>query len=230
MPYILFLETATQVCSVAIAKNNRLIALKETTIANSHSSLITLFAEEVVKEANIQFTDLHAVCVSMGPGSYTGLRIGVSSAKGFCYALNIPLIAVNTLKSMANTYIQKHSQQINNTSLLCPMIDARRMEVYSAIFNKDLDFIRITKADIVEENSYQEYLNNNSLIFFGNGAEKCESLLSKNPHTIFDKDFVPSAKGMISLALEKYKKQQFENLAYFEPYYLKDFIATTPKK
>ncbi|HQI46189.1 MAG TPA: tRNA (adenosine(37)-N6)-threonylcarbamoyltransferase complex dimerization subunit type 1 TsaB [Bacteroidales bacterium] len=230
MPYILYLETATHVCSVAIAKNDRLIAIKETSIENSHSSLITVFVEEVIQEAKIQFTDLNAVCVSMGPGSYTGLRIGVSSAKGFCYALNIPLIAVNTLQSMANSYIQKNLAEITEATLLCPMIDARRMEVYSAIFNKDLDFIRITKADIVEENSYQEYLNNNSLIFFGNGAEKCESLLSKNPHTIFDKDFVPSAKGMISLALEKYKKQEFENLAYFEPYYLKDFIATTPKK
>lgn len=230
MPYILYLETATHVCSVAIAKNDRLIAIKETSIENSHSSLITVFVEEVVQEAKIQFTDLNAVCVSMGPGSYTGLRIGVSSAKGFCYALNIPLIAVNTLQSMANSYIQKNLAEINEATLLCPMIDARRMEVYSALFNKKLSFIRTTHADIIDETSFQKFLKNNTLIFFGNGAEKCKPFLNKNDHVIFDSDYLVSATGMISLALEKYKKQEFENLAYFEPYYLKDFIATTPKK
>jgi len=230
MPYILYLETATHVCSVAIAKNDRLIAIKETSIENSHSSLITVFVEEVIQEAKIQFTDLNAVCVSMGPGSYTGLRIGVSSAKGFCYALNIPLIAVNTLQSMANIYIQKNLAKITEATLLCPMIDARRMEVYSALFNKKLSFIRTTHADIIDETSFQEFLKNNTLIFFGNGAEKCKPFLNKNDHVIFDSDYLVSATGMISLALEKYKKQQFENLAYFEPYYLKDFIATTPKK
>jgi tRNA threonylcarbamoyladenosine biosynthesis protein TsaB len=229
MPYILYLETATKICSVAIAKGETLISLKETSIGNSHSSLITLFAEDVVKEAKIEFSDLAAVCVSMGPGSYTGLRIGVSTAKGFCYALGIPLIAVNTLQSMAKLFINEHPE-LNKDIILCPMVDARRMEVFTAFFNKQASFIRETKADIINDESYTDFLSENKVIFFGDGADKCRQILSQNANSQFDDSFTISSKGMISLAFNKFQKKQFEDTAYFEPYYLKDFVATIPRK
>jgi tRNA threonylcarbamoyladenosine biosynthesis protein TsaB len=229
MAYILYLETATKICSVAVAKDETLVSLKETSIVNSHSSLITLYSDQVVKEANIEFNDLDAVCISMGPGSYTGLRIGVSTAKGFCYALNIPLIAVNTLQSMAKLYLIEHSE-LNKDILLCPMIDARRMEVFTAFLDNEASFVRETNADIINEDSYLDILLKNKVVFFGDGADKCKQFLSQNPNSIFDDIFAISARGMIPLAFQKFQKKQFENTAYFEPYYLKDFIATTPRK
>lgn len=229
MPYILYLETATKICSVAVANDETLISLKETSVVNSHSSLITLYAEQVVKEANIEFSDLEAVCVSMGPGSYTGLRIGVSTAKGFCYALNIPLIAVNTLQSMARLFSTEHPE-LKKDILLCPMIDARRMEVFTAFFDKHATFIRETNADIINEESYSDILSKNSVIFFGDGADKCMQFLAHSTNSMFDDTFKISSKGMISLAFQKFQEKQFENVAYFEPYYLKDFIATIPRK
>jgi tRNA threonylcarbamoyladenosine biosynthesis protein TsaB len=229
MPYILYLETATKICSVAVAKDESLISLKETSVVNSHSSLITVFAEQCVKDANIEFNDLDAICVSMGPGSYTGLRIGVSTAKGFCYALDIPLIAVNTLQSMAKLYSIEHPE-LKKDILLCPMIDARRMEVFTAFFDMTSSFIRETQADIIDENSYSDILSKNSVIFFGDGSDKCRQALSSNSNILFDDTFKISAKGMIPLSIKKFRQKQFEDVAYFEPYYLKDFIATIPKK
>ena len=229
MPYILYLETATKICSVALAKDETLISLKETSVVNSHSSLITLYAEEVIKEAKIEFSNLAAVCVSMGPGSYTGLRIGVSTAKGFCYAFGIPLIAVNTLQSMAKLYTIEHSE-LNKDIILCPMIDARRMEVFTAFFDKEASFVRETKADIINGESYSDFLSKNKVIFFGDGADKCRQFLSQNANSQVEDSFTVSSKGMISLAFEKFKKKQFEDTAYFEPYYLKDFVATIPRK
>ncbi len=228
MPYILHIETATKVCSVAVSENNKLLYCKESAVANSHSSLITLYSEEVFKNAGIGFNKLSAVCVSMGPGSYTGLRIGVSTAKGFCYALNIPLIAVNTLQSMASFFSAEHKNK--KDTLLCPMIDARRMEVYTALFDNKAQFIKKTSAEIIDENSFSEILDTKKIIFFGDGAAKCKQLLSGHDNAIFNEDFTVSAKGMISIAWEKFKNKQFEDVAYFEPYYLKDFIATVPKK
>ena len=229
MAYILYLETATKICSVAVAKDETLVSLKETSIVNSHSSLITLYSEQCIKEANIEFSDLATVCVSMGPGSYTGLRIGASTAKGFCYALNIPLIAINTLQSMAKLYLIEHTE-LKKDILLCPMIDARRMEVFSAFFDKQATFIRETKADIINDESYSDILSKNKVIFFGDGADKCRQFLSQNSNCQFDDSFIVSAKGMLSLAFEKFQKKQFEDTAYFEPYYLKDFVATIPGK
>lgn len=230
MPYILYLETATRICSVAVTENDNLISIRETSVANSHSSIITLFAEEAIKSANIGFKDLDAICVSKGPGSYTGLRIGVSTAKGFCYALNIPLIAVNTLQSMAKFYDITYPEKSDKKTLFCPMIDARRMEVYTAFFNKDINFVRETAADIIDENSYSEILLKNKIIFFGDGAEKCRKILSHHSNAIFSDEVCVSAQGMIPFAWQKYQNKEFENVAYFEPYYLKDFIATKPKK
>jgi len=230
MPYILHIETATKVCSVAVTENDKLLYCKETSIANSHSSLITLYSEEVLKNAGIGINKLSAVCVSMGPGSYTGLRIGVSTAKGFCYALNIPLIAVNTLQSMVNFFSAEHKGKIKKDTLLCPMIDARRMEVYTAILDNKAQFFKETSAEIIDENSFSEILSSKKMIFFGDGALKCKQFLSSHNNAVFNEDFKVSAKGMIPIAWEKFQKKQFEDVAYFEPYYLKDFIATVPKK
>jgi tRNA threonylcarbamoyladenosine biosynthesis protein TsaB len=230
MTYILHLETATKVCSVAIARDGVLISFKETTVANSHSSLITSFIDDVVKDAGINLIDLNAVCISMGPGSYTGLRIGVSTAKGFCYALNIPLIAINTLQSMANFYAENNTKLLNDGTFLCPMIDARRMEVFTALFDHDVNFVKETSAEIINDESFNKELSDHKIIFFGDGAGKCMQSLSNNPNAIFTTAFTVSSRGMISVAWEKYMAKNFEDVAYFEPYYLKDFIATTPRK
>jgi len=218
------------VCSVAVAEDGKVISLKETNIANSHSSLITSLTEEAIKDAGISFYDLNAICVSMGPGSYTGLRIGVSTTKGFCYALDIPLIAVNSLLSMAYHFSSENTIKITKDTLLCPMIDARRMEVYTALFDKNLQFVKETSADIIDENSFKDMLSKKKIIFFGDGAAKCRTLLAVNKNAIIHDTFTPSATGMVSVAWQKFQNKQFEDVAYFEPYYLKDFIATIPRK
>ncbi len=230
MPHILHLETAMAICSVAIAKDGNIISMKETQIANSHSSLITSLVQDALNESDIDLKDLDAICVSMGPGSYTGLRIGVSTAKGYCYALGIPLIAVNSLLSMANHYAGEHPNEIAAGALLCPMIDARRMEVYTALFDEQIQFVKATSADIIDENSFKEILSEKMIIFFGDGAAKCRTFLSHNQNAKFNDAFFPSSKGMVSLAWNKFQNHEFEDVAYFEPYYLKDFIATTPRK
>ncbi len=224
MAIILHIETATEVCSVAVANNYKLLALKETEGGNSHSANLTIFIEEVMKQAGLTLKDLDAVAVSKGPGSYTGLRIGVSVAKGFCYGLDIPMIAVDTLKAMAWSASDGNDADV----LYCPMIDARRMEVYAAIYDKNNNTFREVKADIVDELTYKEYLDKNIVMFFGNGAEKCREILTAHPNArILDNNFTSSV-GMITLAADKYEHKQFEDVAYFEPFYLKDFIAAKP--
>ncbi|MFH0866314.1 MAG: tRNA (adenosine(37)-N6)-threonylcarbamoyltransferase complex dimerization subunit type 1 TsaB [Bacteroidota bacterium] len=230
MSCILLLETATKVCSVAISENGKLLALKESHSANSHSSVITTYVSEVMSVSGKNQSNIDAVCVSMGPGSYTGLRIGVSTAKGLCYAWNKPLIAINTLLSMALHFLSEHSRQHHSDALLCPMIDARRMEVYNAIFDLNGNFIRDTSAEIITENSFSGSLQKQKIIFFGDGAGKCKEILSLHKNAVIIYDFLNSANGMLSPAFLKYQFKQFENTAYFEPYYLKDFIATKPKK
>ncbi len=221
------IETATEVCSVALAMDGQLISIRETDKGNSHSANVAVFIEEVLKEASKTPKDIDAVAVSKGPGSYTGLRIGVSSAKGLCYGLNIPLIAIETLKAM--TYgVFKNKKDIETNALFCPMIDARRMEVYSAFYDNNLNQIRDVQADIVDENSYLNYLEKHPIYFFGNGSEKCKNALSQHPNAHFIENIQLSATYMIPLAEEKYKQQEFENTAYFEPFYLKDFIAAKP--
>jgi tRNA threonylcarbamoyladenosine biosynthesis protein TsaB len=224
MPLILHIETATIVCSVALSKDGQLLALKESETKNSHSSELTLFIDEVVKSPGFVLADLDAIAISEGPGSYTGLRIGVATAKGLCYALDKPLIGIPTLKAMAAGMPHTPSP-----SLYCPMIDARRMEVFSAIFDDKGNEIRDTRAEIIDENSFHEYLAKNKMVFAGDGAEKCKQYLENHPNAVFLSGFKPSAKFMIAFAEEKYSNQLFENLAYFEPFYLKDFVAGKPR-
>ena len=218
------IETATEVCSVALAKDGQLISLREISDGNSHSANVAVFLDEVLKEAGKIPKDLDAVAVSKGPGSYTGLRIGVSSAKGLSYGLSIPLISINTLKSMCKGVLEKH-KATDHSAFFCPMIDARRMEVYSAFYDGKLQMIRDVQADIVDENSYEEYLAQHPVYFFGNAALKCKEVLSKHPNAFFIEDIQLSAANMAELAEEKYKQAAFENAARFEPFYLKDFIA-----
>ncbi len=223
MAILLNIETATTVCSVSLSENNKLLAYKELNSGYTHAENLTVFIQDVLKEASLAINKIDAVAVSMGPGSYTGLRIGVSTAKGLCYALNKPLIAIDTLQALANNY--KMNFQIEN-QLLCPMIDARRMEVYCAIYNSELKNIEAVRAEIVNENSFKEVLLNNKIVYFGDGAEKCKGVLGNNPNAEIVENIVPSALAMIELTNEKFVKNQFENLAYCEPFYLKEFAGT----
>lgn len=225
-PLILLIETATSICSVALSENGNVIAVKEVNERNIHASHITLFIQEVMQRAGKQFADLDAVAISKGPGSYTGLRIGVSSAKGLCYALDIPLIGVDTVEAMASGLIAQ--EMIPEGGLLIPMIDARRMEVYTGIFDRDLIQIEPVSAKIVDEGSFVEY-GDRELYFFGDGADKFKEMFAdyRNIHFV---DFANSATNLNVLALSKFLNDEKENLAYFEPFYLKDFLVTTPRK
>nr|WP_299383344.1 tRNA (adenosine(37)-N6)-threonylcarbamoyltransferase complex dimerization subunit type 1 TsaB [Allomuricauda sp.] len=224
MAIILSLETATTNCSVSVSKDGETVVLKENNAVNySHSEQLHVYIKEVLEEASLSFSDLDAVAVSKGPGSYTGLRIGVSAAKGLCFSLDLPLISVPTLQSMANQL------ELSSDDVAIPVLDARRMEVYSAVFNADNQEIRETRAEIVDENTFGEFANNSKVHIVGSGAEKCQEVLN-HPSFQFDTSVVPSAREMASLAHEKFQKEQFEDLAYFEPYYLKDFVLQTKKK
>jgi len=197
--------------------------MKELNSANySHAEKLHIFMEEVLLQASLKMQDLDAIAVSKGPGSYTGLRIGVSAAKGLCYALDIPLISISTLKSMASQV------KINLHDVVIPVLDARRMEVYSAVFDAQLNEIRETKAEIVDENSFQDYTNSGTVHFLGSGAEKIQEVI-KNDTVTYHCSIVPSAKEMALISWDKYQKKDFEDVAYFEPYYLKDFVLQTKK-
>lgn len=221
MPYILNIETATKNCSVSVAKDGQTISCHEVAEQGySHAEKLHVFIESVLQESRLSFKDLDAIAVSQGPGSYTGLRIGVSAAKGLCYALNIPLIAVDTLASLA--------AQANVTDgLIVPMIDARRMEVYSAIFDAKLVKKRDTLAEIIAENSFSDYTEN--LYFIGDCAEKCQSVLTKANFIFLTEVVYPSAKEMSALSFTKFQNKEMVDVAYFEPYYLKDFMITSKK-
>jgi tRNA threonylcarbamoyladenosine biosynthesis protein TsaB len=219
--YILNLETATRNCSVALAKNGETILCKEIAeIGFSHAEKLHVFIEEIIKEANINFSDLKAIAVSKGPGSYTGLRIGVSAAKGLCFALNIPLISIDTLLALAK-------QVSIEKGVIIPMIDARRMEVYSAIFDPNHNIIRDVEAQILDENSFSDL--DQEIYIIGDSSEKAKTILSKTNIIFLDEIQFPSAKQMSSLSFEKFNNNDFEDVAYFEPFYLKDFLITTPK-
>lgn len=227
MAKILNIETSTLVCSVALAVDGELVAIKESHVRNSHAQNVTLFSEHVLKEAGLDFHDLDAVAVSKGPGSYTGLRIGVSTAKGFCYALDKPLIAIGTLKALAAGMINKFEDPKDH--LFSPMIDARRMEVYYALFDDRLNEVRNTRAEIIDSNSFDDIFSKQKMVFAGDGSEKCKTFLGYNSNAIFLNDLLPSARYMISLSEQAFKKEKFENVAYFEPFYLKDFVAGIPR-
>jgi tRNA threonylcarbamoyladenosine biosynthesis protein TsaB len=222
---ILQIETATASCSVALAKDGHVLAFKEVNARNIHAEVITLFIDELIAGAGINYDTLDAIAVSCGPGSYTGLRIGVSTAKGLCFALDKPLIAIETLDAMAHGILNREEYAPIDDILLCPMIDARRMEVFTAVFTAGGEKIRHTAAEIIDENSFNDLINNNKILFFGDGAEKCRAVLGENPNAIFLPGFVNSAVDLTQQALEKFKDKTFENVGYFEPYYLKDFIA-----
>ena len=225
MPCILHIETSTEICSVGISENTKLIHYEEVAKPMSHASMLGVFIKKAMDYLDKAGKKINAVAISCGPGSYTGLRIGTSMAKGLCYGLDIPLIAVSTLKAMTVNLIREKQYE---DCLFCPMIDARRMEAYTALYNNALKTIKDTSATIVEENTFSDLLATNKIVFFGNGSEKCKSVIT-HPNAIFIDNIHPTAKNMLNLALEKYNQSQFEDVAYFEPYYLKDFVATTPK-
>jgi tRNA threonylcarbamoyladenosine biosynthesis protein TsaB len=229
MSFILHIDTTTKLCSVALAKDGVLVSLKEEYDEQySHAEKLNLFIDEVLREAKITLQDLSAVAVSKGPGSYTGLRIGVSSAKGLCYGLNIPLISTETLLSLTFACREKIKQQLHGGDILIPMLDARRMEVYSQIFDTQFNTVREIKAEIIDENSFVEYTQQ-QVFLFGDGALKCaETLNRENIHII--PDIHPSARFMVKFAQQKFAAKQFEDVAYFEPFYLKDFVAGPPPK
>ncbi|MDN3580694.1 tRNA (adenosine(37)-N6)-threonylcarbamoyltransferase complex dimerization subunit type 1 TsaB [Mucilaginibacter flavus] len=230
MGLILQIETATTSCSVALAADGKVLAFKQINERNKHAEVVTLFSEELITGNGFTYQDLDAVAVSCGPGSYTGLRIGVSTAKGLCFALDKPLIAIETLEAMAYGVINDSAITLEEDVLLCPMIDARRMEVYCAVFNTNGEKLRATAADIIDENSFTELLKDNKILFFGDGADKCEAVLGANPNASFLLNFENSATYLTQKAAEKFTQKNFEDVAYFEPYYLKDFIAGVSKK
>jgi tRNA threonylcarbamoyladenosine biosynthesis protein TsaB len=220
---ILQIETATTSCSVALAQDGQVLAFKEVNARNMHAQVITAYIDELMAQINTTYAGLDAIAVSCGPGSYTGLRIGVSTAKGLCFALDKPLIAVQTLAAMAKGLAANNI--IEDNTLLCPMIDARRMEVFTAIFNKAGEIIKPTAAEIIDTNSFSDILAENKVLFFGDGADKCKEILGQNPNSQFVPNFVNSATHLTQIALNKFNRADFEDVAYFEPYYLKDFIA-----
>lgn len=225
MSYLLHIETSTTVCSVAISKNEKLISHLEINNGYTHAENLSIFINRCLHDACIATNQLEAIVVSMGPGSYTGLRIGVATAKGLCYALNIPLIAINSLQALAYSV----SQEIkDHNAFYIPMIDARRMEVYASVFDSKNNTIKSTEAIIIDEKSFENELSNKTY-FFGDGSEKCKDVITKE-NAFFLAHKYPSALSLIHLGYQKFLKKEFENVAYFEPYYLKDFIATTPKK
>lgn len=227
MAYIISIETATPVGSVALHKDGKLITTRQNNDQRKHGENITLFVNEVVQEAGITLQQVNAIAVSKGPGSYTGLRIGVSATKGLCYGLNIPLISINTLEGLTqhpllNSYKEKDL-------LFCPMLDARRMEVFCALYNTPGEEVQKTKALVIDELSFQTQLNQKQIVFFGNGADKCKNTIT-HPNATFIDDIEASANAVGKLAHQKYLNQQFEDVAYFEPFYLKEFVATVSKK
>lgn len=229
MPLLLCLETSTKACSVALGKDGKLLALKESVDEQySHAENLTVYIQDACKQANIRLQDIDAIVVSKGPGSFTGLRIGVSAAKGLCYALEKPLIAINSLEAMAAGCTHLPSSIIPLPSLFCPMIDARRMEVYSAVYDEHLNVIKKTSADIIDQNSFSDLLEKHKVVFFGDGAAKCRAMIT-HPNAIFRDGINPSTKFMIPLAEKLFAKKQFEDVAYFEPYYLKDFVDNRPQ-
>ncbi|MFW6246520.1 MAG: tRNA (adenosine(37)-N6)-threonylcarbamoyltransferase complex dimerization subunit type 1 TsaB [Tangfeifania sp.] len=233
MAIILNIETSTEVCSVNVSENGKLLFEKESLEGLNHSELLTVFIQYLFRENNLEMKAIDAVAVAKGPGSYTGLRIGVSVAKGLCYALEKPLIAISTLDAMG-IFTSQHPQQFNieaeekENLLFCPMIDARRMEVYTALYNSKGEQLEPVSAKIIDENSFSEKLKDSEIAFFGNGAAKCAKALNHS-NALFYGPLKASARFMIHIAEDKYNKKEFENVAYFEPFYLKNFVATVPK-
>ncbi|MCI5662979.1 MAG: tRNA (adenosine(37)-N6)-threonylcarbamoyltransferase complex dimerization subunit type 1 TsaB [Mediterranea sp.] len=228
MSSILHIETSTSACSVAVSEDGQNIFRKEDLKGPSHAVSLGVFVDEALSFADSHALPLDAVAVSCGPGSYTGLRIGVSMAKGVCYGRNLRLIGIPTLKILCVPVLLYHDE-LPDDALLCPMIDARRMEVYAAVYDRALRPVRDIAADIVDEHSYADYLQEHPVYFFGNGAAKCKEKLT-HPNAHFIDDIQPLASMMFPLAEKAIAEGRFEDVAYFEPFYLKEFVAGTPKK
>ncbi|MDQ3111013.1 MAG: tRNA (adenosine(37)-N6)-threonylcarbamoyltransferase complex dimerization subunit type 1 TsaB [Bacteroidota bacterium] len=216
---LLLIESSTSVCSVALSRDGKVVAIREVNEPNKHAELLTVFCDEVVKEGNISFKELDAVAVSKGPGSYTGLRIGVSAAKGICYALNKPLIAIGTLDAMA----EGMKTDVKPGELLCPMLDARRMEVYCAIYDHEGNVIEPVEPHVLNEDSFSVLLAEKCIIFSGDGMPKAKEMLSRFPNAVFTNAGNCSAKHLLVGAEKKFLAKDFEDVAYFEPFYLKTF-------
>lgn len=225
MPTIIHIETATEVCSCTLSVADEIIVSKINNDKLAHSTSLGVFVEEIMQVVRENDMEVKAISVSSGPGSYTGLRIGVSQAKGLSYGLNVPLISIPTPLIMAYSVKDKASPE----TLLCPMIDARRMEVYAALYNSSLETVKEIDAQILDENSYSEILSEQKVCFFGNGAKKFMDIID-NENAIFIDDVYPQASSMVQLAMEKFNKKDFVDTAYFEPFYLKEFNATISKK
>lgn len=245
MAIVLNIETSTKVCSVALGKDGKPLAVKESMDEKyTHSENLTTYIQQVLSEAGIELKGIDAVAVSKGPGSYTGLRIGIATAKGLCYALDKPLIGIETLKGMAWSVIaalpgsaraaamghrntsEETGRAGDGAAYFCPMLDARRMEVYCAVYDSSLNEIKSASADIIDENSFSGLLTANRIFFFGEGAEKCKKKLSSCSNALFIDTIFPSAKNLIPFSEEAFRNKNFENTAYFEPFYLKDFVGS----
>ena len=226
MNYLLSIETATKTCSVALHQAAELLGVQDVHLEKSHSGLLHVMISDLLRYCGVDKKELNAIAVSKGPGSYTGLRIGVSAAKGLCFALDIPLIGIETLHALAFGVRQYTTENF----WLCPMIDARRMEVYCQMRNHDMGLVLPTSAVVVDEHAFQDHLAKQKILFFGDGAAKCMPILGHSPNAQFLNNVQPSAAWVGALAVEKYVQKEFEDVAYFEPYYLKDFRTTQPKK
>ena len=234
MERIILIETSTALCSVALAEDGKVTAYRESSAPKAHASLTAVFVQEVLEERGVKLADCDAVCVSKGPGSYTGLRVGVSTAKGLCFGSGKPLVAVGTLDTLvaqaaevAGTVIPSEAEGSASYRFIIPMIDARRMEVYSAVFENGTQITETTPV-IVDENSFAEYLEQGPVLFIGDGAGKCADVI-RHPNAQFCQ-CNPRASAMLQPAVNAYRAQQFEDVAYFEPFYLKEFVATVSKK
>ena len=232
MSLILCIETGTDICSVALSEDGSLISLRESSEDRNHAQNLAIFIEEMFGESNTDMDDLDAVAVSMGPGSYTGLRIGVSLAKGICYALKKPLIAVGSLDSMLCCALQDIEEDVlpdvSSDAVFAPMIDARRMEVYTRLFGQDAKPLSAVEAVVVDNNTFHDY-KDREFVIFGNGAKKCMDILSDSMDRLKYYEVSPSARGLVKSSYEKFLKNDFVDVAYFEPLYLKNFIATKSK-
>jgi len=228
---ILCLETATPLCSVALCDSAGVVALKESSEGKSHASMLTLFIEEVMEKAGIKSGDLEAIAVSKGPGSYTGLRIGVSTAKGIAYAASVPLIAIETTLLMFRGFynIAKEKYEVTSDDFFCPMLDARRMEVYYSVFNSEGRTIKGIRAEVIDGTSFGDIPASARIFCFGDGALKCKKVIIRE-NVFFADDYRISAAHMHKPAYDAFREHHFEDVAYFEPFYLKDFITSKPVK